>query len=52
MLFAWLHLHGVATIQATTDASAVIYDLQGRRVATPENGTLYIINGKKVLYNK
>ena len=43
---------GVATIQATTDASAVIYDLQGRRVATPENGTLYIINGKKVLYNK
>ncbi|MCR5820704.1 MAG: hypothetical protein K6F94_07170 [Bacteroidaceae bacterium] len=29
-------------------ASAVIYDLQGRRVAQPTNG-LYIINGKKVL---
>ena len=43
---------GVATIQTATDASAVIYDLQGRRVATPEKGTLYIINGKKVLYNK
>lgn len=43
---------GVATIQTVTDASAVIYDLQGRRVATPEKGTLYIINGKKVLYNK
>ncbi len=29
-------------------ASAVIYDLQGRRVAKPTKG-LYIINGKKVL---
>ncbi len=26
-----------------------VYDLQGRRVATPQKGGLYIVNGKKVL---
>ena len=30
----------------------VIYDLMGRRVQTPQPGRLYIINGKKVIYNK
>ena len=29
-----------------------IYDLQGRRVLEPKKGGLYIINGKKVYYNK
>ena len=27
-----------------------IYDLQGRRVETPRKGSLYIVNGKKVVY--
>ena len=32
-------------------ADAVVYDLQGRRVAQPTKG-LYIVNGKKVFINK
>lgn len=28
----------------------VIYDLQGRRVAEPQKGEIYIINGEKVIY--
>lgn len=36
-------------IQQHTD---VIYDLQGRRVAKPMKGGIYIINGKKVLITK
>ena len=31
------------------DASAEIYDLQGRRVNAPQRGGLYIINGKKMI---
>ena len=27
-----------------------VYDLQGRRVETPRKGSLYIVNGKKVVY--
>ena len=30
----------------------VIYDLMGRRVESPQPGKLYIINGKKVIFNK
>ena len=30
--------------------SEIIYDLMGRRVASPQRGSLYIINGKKVIY--
>ena len=32
----------------SSDADAVVYDLQGRRVAQPTKG-LYIVNGKKVI---
>ena len=32
-------------------ASAVVFDLQGRRVQNPTKG-LYIVNGKKVFINK
>ena len=32
------------------NANAVYYDLQGRRVAEPQKGQLYIVNGKTVLY--
>lgn len=38
--------NGIGNINMTTDNT--IYDLQGRRVATPTKG-LYIINGKKVV---
>lgn len=34
---------------AATDTNTY-YDLQGRRIATPQKGQLYIVNGKKVLY--
>ena len=30
-------------------AGEFIFDLQGRRVAEPEKGGIYIINGQKVL---
>ena len=30
--------------------AATYYDLQGRKVAAPQHGQLYIVNGKKVLY--
>ena len=31
-------------------SSDVIYDLLGRRVTTPQRGSLYLINGKKFIY--
>lgn len=37
---------------ATQQHTDVIYDLQGRRVAKPMKGGIYIINGKKVLITK
>ena len=40
----------VPTAEAN-DADAVVYDLQGRRVAQPTKG-LYIVNGKKFFINK
>lgn len=30
----------------------VYFDLMGRKVATPQKGDIYIVNGKKVVYNK
>ena len=30
--------------------SEIVYDLMGRRVASPKKGELYIIDGKKVIY--
>ena len=43
----------IESAEAAADAaaqSAIHYDLQGRRVAAPQKGQLYIVNGKKVLY--
>ncbi|MDE7393794.1 MAG: leucine-rich repeat domain-containing protein [Muribaculaceae bacterium] len=34
------------------DERGVYYDLQGRRVATPSEGKLYIVNGKKVIHRQ
>ena len=35
-----------------TNGEELIFDLQGRRVLEPKKGSIYIINGKKVYYNK
>lgn len=39
---------GIDDILADSSRDRIVYDLQGRRVATPTKG-LYIINGKKVM---
>ncbi|WP_146739484.1 hypothetical protein [Pseudoprevotella muciniphila] len=39
-----------ATNVAPSATPSAIYDLQGRRVAQPQKGGIYIINGKKVVY--
>lgn len=39
---------GIADLTVAPSAAPVIYNLQGRRVATPVHGGLYIIDGKKV----
>ena len=44
---------GIESAETAADAAAqnaIHYDLQGRRVAAPQKGQLYIVNGKKVLY--
>ncbi len=44
-------LTAVSDIDAQEEAAnAVIYDLQGRRVASPQKGNIYIINGRTVRY--
>lgn len=42
---------GIEMPTVEDNADAVVYDLQGRRVAQPTKG-LYIVNGKKVIINK
>lgn len=39
----------VKGLQIDADAASEIYDLQGRKVAAPQRGGLYIINGKKAV---
>ena len=39
-------------VECNTNGVDQIFDLQGRRVATPVKGGIYIVNGKKVLFNK
>lgn len=36
-------------LQLDADAAGEIYDLQGRKVTTPQRGGLYIVNGKKMI---
>jgi hypothetical protein len=43
---------GVDNIAVDKQDTNVIYDLLGRRVASPHVGQIYIINGKKMLYKK
>ena len=41
---------GIDDIYADSSTAPVIYDLQGRRVLVPSSGNLYIVNGRKVLW--
>ena len=43
---------GIEEVEATVDGQqpTVIYDLMGRRVAVPQKGTIYVVNGKKVMW--
>lgn len=40
----------IEEIESQEQPSDVIYDLMGRRVTTPQRGSLYLINGKKIIY--
>ena len=39
-------------VEFITNGEELIFDLQGRRILEPKKGSIYIINGKKVYYNK
>ena len=41
---------GITNIDNDQKNDGNIYDLQGRRVLHPQKGSLYIVNGKKVVY--
>jgi len=41
----------ITTVEGEKEADAIIYDLQGRKVATPQKNRLYIKNGKKFVGN-
>lgn len=43
---------GIEVVETTVDGQqpTVIYDLMGRRVAVPQKGTIYVVNGKKVMW--
>ena len=40
---------GINTAEMNTTQMSSVFDLQGRRVANPQKGGVYIVNGKKVL---
>ena len=42
----------IVGVPVETSKPQVIYDLQGRKVETPLEGRIYIIEGKKVLYRR
>ncbi len=41
---------GVSGVEASSALPAQPYDLQGRKVANPQKGQIYIVNGKAILY--
>ncbi len=43
-------LTGINDAQAPSLKPQTYFDLQGRKVAAPQKGQLYIVNGKKVIY--
>ncbi|MBQ7741617.1 MAG: leucine-rich repeat domain-containing protein [Bacteroidaceae bacterium] len=43
-------LTGLSNVQSSTLNAQSYFDLQGRKVAAPQKGQIYIVNGKTVLY--
>lgn len=43
-------IQGITDYRQNNDTETKIYDLQGRRVTSPSHG-IYIVNGKKVVFN-
>ena len=43
------HFTGIEDVTSTEQEDGYMYDLHGRRIATPQRGHIYIKNGKKVL---
>lgn len=43
-------LTGLGSIATTNPATGQCYDLQGRRVRTPQRGGIYVVGGKKVIF--
>ncbi len=41
---------GIKEISLGSNKQATIYDLTGRRISHPQKGSLYILNGKKVIF--
>lgn len=41
-------INGIPT-DSIPKQTLIYYDLQGRRVEAPKSGTIYIVNGKKVI---
>ena len=41
---------GIEQSALSIEQSAIIYDLQGRRVSEPQKGMMYIVGGKKVIF--
>lgn len=41
---------GISTINTNLSRPAGIFDLQGRKILNPRHGSIYIINGKKVIF--
>lgn len=41
---------GIETVQPSPSVSGAIYDMQGRRVPVPQQGHLYVRDGKKFIY--
>lgn len=47
--FIYELISGIQSVTATTATTSIITDLQGRRVAQPQAGSLYIQNGRKFI---
>lgn len=41
---------GVEMVSCDSDGGDIVFDLQGNRTVTPAGGSIYIVNGKKVLF--
>lgn len=42
----------VTPVKVRDSQSPVVFDLNGRRVSSPQHGKVYIVSGKKIVWNK